>query len=77
MKEDIKIGTNGGNQFEIILRALDKPEDVIRRACETVQTCGFINYFGLQRFGKGAARSHEVGKTILKGDWEKVSLEEL
>ncbi len=41
-------------------------------ACESLLSRGFINYYGLQRFGKGAAQSHEVGRSILKGDWKLV-----
>jgi len=36
-----------------------------------VRERGVINYFGLQRFGSGAARTHEMGAMLLKGSWEE------
>jgi tRNA pseudouridine13 synthase len=32
---------------------------------------GFINYFGLQRFGTGNISTHLTGAALLSGDWEK------
>ena len=32
----------------------------ISAACDAVAARGFINYFGLQRFGTGGAPTHEV-----------------
>ena len=71
VNEEATLGDGGGNRFEIVLRALNtNKEDVIIKTCEEMQNSGFINYFGLQRFGKGGTRSHEFGKAILKSDWE-------
>lgn len=65
------LGELGGNRFEIILRSLSAPSDLeVISACESVRTQGFINYFGLQRFGKGGSKSHEIGREILKSKWE-------
>ena len=33
------------------------------------QQQGFINYFGLQRFGTGSVPTHVVGRTLLKNEW--------
>lgn len=30
---------------------------------------GFINYFGLQRFGTSAVGTHEIGRALLQSDW--------
>mmetsp|Transcript_5728 Transcript_5728/g.13088 ORF Transcript_5728/g.13088 Transcript_5728/m.13088 type:complete len:749 (+) Transcript_5728:23-2269(+) len=67
----VSLGELGGNRFEITLRALntDNEQDVLD-SCAAMQQSGFINYFGLQRFGKGGTRSHDFGKAILKSDWE-------
>ena len=65
------LGELGGNRFEIILRSLSAPSDLdVISACDSVRTQGFINYFGLQRFGKGGSKSHEIGREILKSNWE-------
>ena len=72
VKEPMKLGDLGGNRFGIVLRALDKSLDVVQASCKALQTSGFINYFGLQRFGKGGASSHEIGRAIFKSEWKKV-----
>ena len=36
-----------------------------------VKDNGFVNYFGLQRFGTRSVLTHEVGLAILQGKWEK------
>ncbi|GJQ08847.1 hypothetical protein GpartN1_g638.t1 [Galdieria partita] len=79
-KEPLHLGELKGNRFTVILRNLldsvDKDchrlED-IQEAIENVKTNGFINYFGLQRFGSGAIPSHHVGFEILRGNFEQVN----
>ena len=38
---------------------------------ESLRERGFINYFGMQRFGTGTIMTHEVGRAILKLDFEE------
>jgi tRNA pseudouridine13 synthase len=40
--------------------------------CEKFAETGFINYYGMQRFGTGAVRTHEVGLECLRGNWQQV-----
>ncbi|EFJ45168.1 hypothetical protein VOLCADRAFT_64047, partial [Volvox carteri f. nagariensis] len=42
----------------------------VTAACEAVARTGFINYFGLQRFGTGGAPTHEVGRALLRCEYE-------
>lgn len=42
----------------------------LRNAAECFKETGFVNYFGMQRFGK-FLDTHLVGIAILKGDYEK------
>lgn len=37
-----------------------------------VQEKGFINYFGMQRFGRGNIRTHTIGIEVLKKNWKGV-----
>ncbi|PFH37665.1 hypothetical protein BESB_000070 [Besnoitia besnoiti] len=37
----------------------------------TISSRGFLNYFGLQRFGTHAVRTFEVGAALLRGDWKE------
>ena len=40
-------------RFEILLRNITVSDKVVEAACEGMKTSGFINYYGLQRFGRG------------------------
>eukprot|EP00127_Corallochytrium_limacisporum_P003448 Clim_evm76s149 gene=Clim_evmTU76s149 len=63
------MGHLGGNFFEITLRNVGCSENEAIEAIEALSKNGFINYFGLQRFGTGAMGTHESGHAILKKDW--------
>ncbi|EME32327.1 Putative pseudouridine synthase [Galdieria sulphuraria] len=79
-KEPLHLGELKGNRFTVILRNVLDCEDTdsrqlenIKEAIERVKMNGFINYFGLQRFGSGAIPSHHVGFEILRGNFEQVN----
>lgn len=40
---------------------------------ENLKQHGFINYFGMQRFGTYNVRSHEIGRENLHQNWIKVA----
>lgn len=65
-----------GNRFTLALRDLDlhteADENNIRSAVDSLRTHGFVNYFGLQRFGSGVSGTHETGFAFLRGDFEDV-----
>ena len=67
------LGDLYGNRFVVVLRALDKDVQTVSNACEAVKTHGFINYYGLQRFGKGdyGAKSCDVGREVFRGNFEQ------
>ncbi|KAL7468386.1 hypothetical protein ACHAXS_008622 [Conticribra weissflogii] len=77
--EEVRLGSLGGNRFDIVLRNVDlggdetPTEEIVREklgtAAKALKDIGFINYFGMQRFGK-SNDTHEVGIAILKGDFE-------
>ena len=46
----LRIGALSGNSFELVLRNVDNPDDVLRRWA-AVSQFGVPNYFGEQRFG--------------------------
>jgi tRNA pseudouridine13 synthase len=53
----------------------DTPENTISaiyETCTRFAASGFINYYGMQRFGTGLVRTHAVGLECLRGDWKKV-----
>lgn len=68
----LKLGDLQGNRFRIALRhiARDKRSD-IETTLESVKERGFINYYGLQRFGNSASvPTYEVGVALLKCDYK-------
>lgn len=74
-RKAIKLGSNKGNHFTVIIRNIDNNIDVKQRIFkifEILTTNGFLNYYGLQRFGTFRPNSHIVAKHILLKDYENV-----
>lgn len=83
-KYPLRLGDLEGNVFTITLRDCNFGDDtdmddatkvqsaknVVGDAIAHLQTRGFLNYFGLQRFGTFAIGTHEIGKLILKGNFK-------
>jgi len=69
------LGDLCGNEFVITLRecissdASKSLEEVVGTAIQRVRETGFINYFGLQRFGSHGVGTWEVGVEMLRGNW--------
>ncbi|XP_055606686.1 pseudouridylate synthase 7 homolog [Uranotaenia lowii] len=69
--EGLKLGDLSGNRFRIALRHVDADDSVIQESMERFKENGFINYFGLQRFGNCVTiPTYQIGIAILKGDWQ-------
>lgn len=67
----LRLGDLSGNKFTIALRNITAEDNVVQEAMENLKKSGFINYFGLQRFGSSAvAPTFTIGKAILKKDWK-------
>ena len=73
------IGGNQGNRFTITLRNLkaSNPEDTVEslrdrfdRILSSLRTTGYLNYYGLQRFGNGGLNIG-VGVHMLKSEWKE------
>ena len=45
--------------------------DMVRKAVERTRANGFINYYGLQRFGTGVVPTHVTGEHLLRGQWKE------
>ncbi|KAI7874417.1 tRNA pseudouridine synthase D [Lichtheimia hyalospora FSU 10163] len=68
----LTLGDLKGNRFSIVLRDVSGiSEQEIVRSIESLKENGFINYFGMQRFGTGAIMTHEIGYQILKKDFQE------
>lgn len=80
----LELGELMGNEFVITLRdckfegvdMIDTEEqcraatDIVGTALEHLRKRGFINYFGLQRFGTYSTRTDTVGVRMLQGDFK-------
>ncbi|KAI9820532.1 MAG: hypothetical protein M1832_003723 [Thelocarpon impressellum] len=81
----LELGELAGNEFIITLRDCHFPNVgsdgsalgeessqaiAIRESLNSLSERGFINYFGLQRFGTFSARTDTVGVKMLQGDFE-------
>lgn len=65
------MGDLQGNRFRIALRHITQPREHIEQALESLKERGFINYYGLQRFGNSASiPTYEVGVALLKRDYK-------
>jgi tRNA pseudouridine13 synthase len=81
-KNDLKLGDLMGNEFTITLRdcrfqnedgmnAVQRTmfaNEVVGKAIQDFSDKGFINYYGLQRFGSFAASTDQVGRKMLQDD---------
>ena len=78
----LELGDSSGNEFLLTLRdcecaggegldgdqRLELARKVVSEAGESFQRRGFLNYYGLQRFGTYATGTHIVGQKMLQGD---------
>ncbi|XP_037807201.1 pseudouridylate synthase 7 homolog [Lucilia sericata] len=70
-KNVLKLGDLKGNRFRIALRHLNGEKQHIETSLKNVKEQGFINYFGLQRFGNcSTIPTHEIGVALLKADYK-------
>lgn len=71
VKEGLCLGQLLGNRFTITLRGIvADSEDTIKASADALGRHGFINYFGLQRFGSGSVPTHLIGAALLQGNWK-------
>ena len=69
--QSLGLGDLSGNVFEIVLRGISSTEDEVGKAVLCTKANGFINYFGLQRFGTGESPTHHTGQLLLQGKWKE------
>lgn len=65
-RRKLKTGALEGNLFRLVLRELSAPVDTLLPGLESIRTQGVPNYFGVQRFGRGAANI-EKAEAALSG----------
>lgn len=71
----LKLGDLTGNKFRIALRNVTGSDDLIEESLKNLKENGFINYYGLQRFGNDKeVPTFEIGIQLLLGNWKEVFL---
>ncbi|KAH6915349.1 pseudouridine synthase [Coprinopsis sp. MPI-PUGE-AT-0042] len=71
-KAGLELGMLKGNAFVITLRNVKvESQDILDEAMTTIKTKGFINYYGMQRFGTASVPTHAIGLALLKSDWNR------
>lgn len=73
VSEPLDLGHLSGNRFCIVLRNVLAPPDVISSSLRTLQETGFINFFGMQRFGNSSVPTHAVGLQLLLCNWAEAA----
>ncbi|XP_061496397.1 pseudouridylate synthase 7 homolog [Rhineura floridana] len=68
----LKLGELQGNHFTVVLRNITGTEDQVQQAMQSLSEIGFINYYGMQRFGTTAVPTYQVGRAILQNNWNEV-----
>ncbi|KAL1985821.1 hypothetical protein VTN96DRAFT_7313 [Rasamsonia emersonii] len=83
-KHGLELGDLAGNEFVITLRECDFPgagkedseaavaqaQEIVGRALRNLRERGYLNYYGLQRFGTFATRTDAIGMKMLQGDFK-------
>lgn len=68
----LQLGQLKGNRFKIALRNVTSSDDTINKALNHLNENGFINYYGLQRFGNDKdVPTFQVGISLLQGKWKE------
>ncbi|ELR52299.1 PREDICTED: pseudouridylate synthase 7 homolog [Bison bison bison] len=71
-KNPLKLGELQGNHFTVVLRNITGTDNQVEQAMNSLKEIGFINYYGMQRFGTTAVPTYQVGRAILQNSWAEV-----
>ena len=71
-KQPLKLGELSGNRFQVALRSVKGEESLMNESLKCISDQGFINYYGMQRFGNCiTVPTFEVGKALLRSDFKE------
>ncbi|EKX46532.1 hypothetical protein GUITHDRAFT_107735 [Guillardia theta CCMP2712] len=62
-------GQHYGNKFTIVVRDLKADDEHTQVAMKSLTENGFVNYLGMQRFGKGSSETELMGRLLLMQDY--------
>lgn len=68
------LGDLGGNHFTIVLRDVKgSSESDLEESLVSLRDKGYLNYFGMQRFGTSTVLTHTIGCAIMKKQYQLAS----
>ena len=74
VNKELRLGSLTGNRFDIVLRNVcvdaGNTKETLEEAASALKKNGFINYFGMQRFGRDQD-THKTGIQVLTGNFEE------
>ncbi len=74
-RKGMELGKLWGNQFTINIRNSNRPYEeiinILKLWVEEINSIGFPNYFGMQRFGQHRPNSYKIGKLFFKGKYQE------
>lgn len=66
----LNLGDLKGNHFRLAIRGVTETDENINETLRLFKENGFVNYFGLQRFGNNPlAATHDVGRLLIQDNW--------
>ncbi|EJS41573.1 pus7p [Saccharomyces arboricola H-6] len=75
----LNLGDLKGNEFVVVIRDVSVDnnktslEDIVSNGCKSLSENGFVNYFGMQRFGTFSISTHTIGRELLLSNWEEAA----
>ena len=72
--KELRLGQLKGNQFCVCFRFIEGLSNIksdLDLIIKSINEKGFINYFGMQRFGVGNIPTHIIGKYVIKKMWKE------
>ncbi|CRH03159.1 tRNA pseudouridine synthase D, putative [Plasmodium relictum] len=68
--KNIELGEHRGNNFLVVLRNVQNNEDYLKNRLSYIKKFGFINYFGMQRFGV-YKNTFNKGKALISRNYKE------
>jgi tRNA pseudouridine13 synthase len=72
--KELRLGQLKGNQFCVCFRFIEGLNNIkndLDLITKSLNEKGFVNYFGMQRFGVGNIPTHIIGKCVIKKMWKE------
>ncbi|XP_064605575.1 pseudouridylate synthase 7 homolog [Liolophura sinensis] len=70
-QKPLHLGELRGNKFTIVLRQVTGTDDQIESALNSLAEMGFLNYYGMQRFGTTSVPTHHIGRALMCSRWQE------